>query len=85
MDLTIECLPMFDCSEEMSDVLIVLNGSRSFPAHRVVLAAASPRLREMIAVAAPATIKGGGANAAQERVCGAQKHQVGSRMQDFLT
>ena len=80
VDLTIECLPMFDCSEEMSDVLIVVNGSRSFPAHRVVLAAASPRLKEMMMAAAPTTIKGSGANTAHERVCGAQKHQVGSRM-----
>ena len=57
---------------------ILINGTRSLPAHRVVLAAASPRMRDMIAAAAVPVGKGGGGGgganaAAQERPCGGQR------------
>ena len=34
--------------EALSDVIIIVGGTEAFPAHRVVLAAASPRLREIL-------------------------------------
>ena len=34
--------------DALSDVIIIVGGTEAFPAHRVVLAAASPRLREIL-------------------------------------
>ena len=61
---------------------ILINGTRSLPAHRVVLAAASPRMRDMMAAAAAPVRAGAWAPtpnaAAHERPYGGQRQkQVG--------
>ena len=46
--------PSLSCrSERLSDMAIIVSGGVAFPAHRVVLAAASPRLRAMLESKAP--------------------------------